>query len=66
VVGAHSLVAKDVEPHTVVAGSPAKYLCKPDEIMLRDGSGKPAYPWNTHFRRGYPTEVIKNWEQLYS
>ena len=62
-VGAHSLVVKDVDSHTLVAGSPAKVICKTDKIKLRDGSGKPAYPWNTHFHRGYPPEIIKKWKR---
>jgi acetyltransferase-like isoleucine patch superfamily enzyme len=61
-VGAHSLVSKDVSAHTVVAGAPAKPICKTEAIKLQDGSGLPAYPWTTHFRRGYPEDVVKNWK----
>jgi acetyltransferase-like isoleucine patch superfamily enzyme len=66
-VGSHSLVAanssvnRDVEPHTVVGGSPAKLICPTTAIKLKDGSGRPAYPWTTHFTRGYPAEVIALW-----
>jgi acetyltransferase-like isoleucine patch superfamily enzyme len=60
-VGAQSLVVKDVEPRTVVAGVPAKFKCETSEIKLRDGSGKSAYPWTTHFHRGYPQEIVKKW-----
>jgi acetyltransferase-like isoleucine patch superfamily enzyme len=37
-VGTHSLVTKDVEPYTVVAGIPARFVRKltPEEIALRD------------------------------
>jgi len=31
-------------------------------ILLRDGSGRPAYPWTTHFTRGYPPEVVARWQ----
>ena len=57
-VGAHSCVAKDVEPHTVVAGSPARPMGATSKIKLRDGTNRPAYPWPAHFRRGYPEDVV--------
>jgi acetyltransferase-like isoleucine patch superfamily enzyme len=60
-VAAHSSVSKDVLPHTVVGGSPAKFLCEASKIKLRDGSGQSAYPWTQHFTRGYPESVIKEW-----
>lgn len=60
-VGAHSSVAKDVDPNTVVAGSPAKYVCDTNRIKLKDGSGSSAYPWRAHFHRGYSPEVITQW-----
>lgn len=60
-VGANSLVVKDVEPHTVVSGVPAKYMCETNEIKLRDGSDRPAYPWTSHFKRGYPEEIYAKW-----
>lgn len=63
-VGAHSLVTKDVEPDTVVGGVPAKKLCMASDIRLKDGSG-PAYPWMKHFHRGYPEELIKEWVAKY-
>lgn len=60
-VGAHSSVARNVDPNTVVAGVPAKYICDTPDIKLKDGSGRPAYPWRRHFHRGYPTEVVAEW-----
>jgi acetyltransferase-like isoleucine patch superfamily enzyme len=60
-VGAHSSVSRDVEPDTVVAGSPAKYICDTDKIKLKDGSNKSAYPWRRHFHRGYLPETITKW-----
>ena len=59
-VGAHSLVTKDVEPDSVVGGVPAKKLCMASDIQLKDGSG-PAYPWMRHFHRGYPKDLIDVW-----
>jgi acyl-[acyl carrier protein]--UDP-N-acetylglucosamine O-acyltransferase len=61
-VAAHSSVSRDVEPHTVVGGSPAKPICPTSAIKLKDGSGRPAYPWTTHFTRGYPAEVVAGWK----
>ena len=60
-VGAHSAVGRDVEPDTVVAGTPAKMICYTDAIFLKDGSGRPAYPWRRHFHRGYPDETVARW-----
>ena len=60
-VGAHSLVAKDVVEHTVVSGVPARYKCDTSSILLRDGTGQSAYPWRKHFRRSYPGEVTERW-----
>ncbi|WP_211214753.1 N-acetyltransferase [Chitiniphilus shinanonensis] len=60
-VGAHSAVARDVEPDTVVAGSPAKYICDTSNILLKDGSGRSAYPWRRHFHRGYLPDTVAKW-----
>jgi acetyltransferase-like isoleucine patch superfamily enzyme len=66
-VGHHSLVAaqacvtKDVPPNMVVAGVPAVIIGKANSIKLRDGSGRPAYPWTQHFTRGYPSSITKHW-----
>lgn len=60
-VGAHSSVSRDVEENTVVAGSPAKYICATDKIKLRDGSNNSAYPWRRHFHRGYLPETVDAW-----
>lgn len=60
-IGAHSSVGRNVDPDTVVAGAPAKLICRTEEILLKDGSGGPAYPWRRHFSRGYPDEVVARW-----
>jgi len=64
-VGASSLVRSDVEPETLVAGVPAKYICRTSEIKLKDGSNQPAYPWMRHFHRGYPEEITEEWMSIY-
>lgn len=60
-VGAHSSVSKTVDPDTVVAGSPAKFICDTSAIKLKDGSGESAYPWRRHFHRGYPEAAVAAW-----
>jgi acetyltransferase-like isoleucine patch superfamily enzyme len=67
IVGHHSLVAaqacvtRDVAPHTLVAGVPARVIGNTNIIKRRDGSGMAAYPWTDHFTRGYPAFVTENW-----
>ncbi|QNA91164.1 N-acetyltransferase [Massilia sp. Dwa41.01b] len=60
-VGAHSSVNRTVEPDSVVAGSPAKFICHTSAIKLKDGSGESAYPWRRHFHRGYPEAAVAAW-----
>lgn len=60
-VAAAALVTRDVPPRAVVGGVPARRICGVEEIELRDGSGRPAYPWRRHFRRGYPVDRIEAW-----
>jgi acetyltransferase-like isoleucine patch superfamily enzyme len=61
-VAAHSCVTRDVVPGTVVGGVPAKFLFNTEKVLLRDGSGRPAYPWPKHFSRGYPQEFKDIWQ----
>lgn len=60
-IGAHSSVNRNVEPDTVVAGNPAKFICNTSDIKLKDGSGESAYPWRKHFHRGYPEVAVAAW-----
>lgn len=60
-VGAHSSVNRDVGANSVVAGTPAKFVCEASAIKLKDGSGRSAYPWRYHFHRGYPESVVAQW-----
>ena len=63
-IGAHSSVASDTEAGMLYSGSPARKICNASKVKLKDGSRKPAYPWINHFQRGYPEEVVKNWDSI--
>lgn len=65
-IAAHSSVSRNVDSDTVVAGSPAKFLCKTDSIKLKDGSNNSAYPWRRHFHRGYLPETVAEWMAEFS
>ncbi|MEA2268775.1 MAG: hypothetical protein QOC64_1385 [Solirubrobacteraceae bacterium] len=64
-VGAHALVAagslvrEDVAPGALVAGVPGRDRGPAADLRLADG--RPAYPWTTHFARGYPPETVRGW-----
>ena len=54
IVGANSLVAKDVEPEKVVMGVPARPICTIHDIQCKEGRLEKPYPWRNHFTRGMP------------
>ena len=56
-VGAASLVAKDVPPETFVRGHPAREIGSVREIRSKR-TGRSMYPWRDHFERGMPWEGI--------
>ncbi len=64
-VAAGSLVNRDVEPDTLVAGVPARKRGPTSKVLLRDGSGRPAYPWMNHFHRGYPPATVEEWKRRF-
>lgn len=56
-VAAGSTVTKDVAAERVVVGSPARDVAATSEVVCREGNFEQPYPWWSHFRRGYPTDV---------
>lgn len=60
-VGAHSSLSGKTQEDMIYAGNPAKLVGPASRLKLRDGSRKPAYPWRTHFHRGYPKEAVEMW-----
>ena len=56
-VGAHSVVTKDVNDEMLVIGNPAKVKCCVRDI--RDENGIQIYPWRDHLKedRGYPWQI---------
>lgn len=61
VIGAHSLVAIDIEPGMFANGSPAKMICKASILRMKENLGVRAYPWTQRFFRGYPQSVVNEW-----
>ena len=56
-VGAGSVVNRDVEPYAVVVGNPAKQ-CADIRDMKNKITGEKVYPWRYHFDRAMPWEGI--------
>ena len=57
-VGAMTLVRKDVPAHSIVVGVPGKVVGSTADVVCHDGRLDRVYPWWTHFRRGYPEGVL--------
>ena len=57
------MVTRDVADGDLVIGVPGRSIGPAAHVLLRDGSGRPAYPWTTHFTRGYPEEIAEHWSR---
>lgn len=63
-VGASSLVTRDVAAETLVAGVPAKPRGSVRDVECRHGNLDVIYPWPLQFRRGYPDGALPASEEL--
>jgi acyl-[acyl carrier protein]--UDP-N-acetylglucosamine O-acyltransferase len=61
IVGAHSKLSINTESGYLYSGNPAKKICKSSKVRLKDGTRRPAYPWTSHFKRGYPDDLVSAW-----
>lgn len=61
-VGAHSLVVKNVAENIVVGGSPAKEICPTSAVKHKHNREQNVYPWPRYFQRGYPEHVVSQWK----
>jgi len=57
-IGAMTLVRRDVPAHSVVVGIPGKVVGPTTDVVCHDGRLEQVYPWWTHFRRGFPEGVL--------
>ena len=64
-VGAHSLVNKNVPSGMVVGGSPAKVICETSSVKFKKQDIS-VYPWPKHFHRGYPDSIVEEWQAKYN
>lgn len=60
-IAAHACLKDDAESDMLYMGSPAVKTCRASRIRLQDGTRRPAYPWVTHFTRGYPEDIVDSW-----
>lgn len=61
-IGANSVVGRDVEDYQLVVGNPAKPIRDVRELISRE-TGKSHYPWPYNFDRGMPWKDVgyENW-----
>jgi serine acetyltransferase len=64
-IGASSVVTKDVKDYSVSIGNPAKYKGDIRTVISRE-TGKPHYPWPNNFERAMPWKGVKyeDWVSL--
>lgn len=56
-IGANSVVNKNVKDNSFIAGSPAKFICDIRKLKSKEHKGY-HYPWMYNFKRGMPWEKI--------
>lgn len=64
-VGANSVVSRNIDDYSFAVGSPAKRKMDIREIPSKQDSEENYYPWTRHFDRGMPWENIgfEKWEE---
>lgn len=63
-IGANTLVTKNIEDYSFVTGSPGRRIC--DIRELKDKDGNQHYPWPNSFSRGMPWEGVgfEKWREI--
>ena len=56
-IGAGSVVKDDVPARQIYVGNPGKAIGDVSRIKHK-ATGKPAYPWYNHYRKGYPDGLL--------
>lgn len=66
-IGANSVVTKNLDDFTFVMGSPAQKIRTIDTIHSKDNKSEFYYPWPQHFSRGMPWEQMgwENWKNQF-
>ena len=61
-IGASSMVNRDVEPEKVIVGVPGKPICSVRD--LKNDLGEQIYPWKEYLKdfRGYPWQNVEDYE----
>lgn len=57
-IGANSVVSRDIEDYSFAIGSPAKKKLDIREISSKENPEKNYYPWPNYFNRGMPWENV--------
>ena len=63
VISAGSLVNIDIPEGKLAQGNPAKIICDANILRLKTDIRIKAYPWYKRFFRGYPKEVVLEWQE---
>jgi acetyltransferase-like isoleucine patch superfamily enzyme len=64
VIAAGSVVNIDVLEGKLAQGSPAKIICNANVLRLKTDVRVKAYPWYKRFFRGYPKDIVLQWQEI--
>ena len=62
-IGAGSIVNRDVPPLKIVVGNPARIIGDVRQIKFQSDPKKHVYPWRHQFHRGYPEDIVRRWRE---